>query len=249
VAPWESCSRYSPALEQRRCGGRRWCGGEGPGWLAARGWEGDGLVDDLAERWRLLRLLQLVSRGPVLLRWLAEVQRGRRVRQLGDGRGADALGRRRRREELHDLDVPEHPVLCGGAVGHVVGDGVPLGREPPVGAEEVARLGAEARLEAVPQGLPVHRCVGQARRSGRRLRHLPPRHPQQERLPRGGEVAPIAAAQADDTRAVRRRLDGPPRVRRVPVPVLRHAHLVRVQELDVVAPEAHHLRAREQLHR
>jgi hypothetical protein len=132
-----------------------------------------------------------------------------------------------------------------------VGDRVPPGREPPVGAEEVARLGAEARLEAVPQGLPVHGRVGGARRGGRRLRHLPPRHPQQERLPGGGEVAPVAAAQADGARAVRRRLDGPPRVRRGPVPVLRHAHLVlvRVQELVVVAPEPHHLRAREQLHR
>lgn len=41
-------------------------GGEGPGWLVARGWEGDDLVGDLAERRRLLRLLQLVSHGPVL---------------------------------------------------------------------------------------------------------------------------------------------------------------------------------------
>jgi hypothetical protein len=94
--------------------------------------------------------------------WLAEVRRGPRVRQLGDGRGAGALGPRRGREELHDLDVPEHPVLRGGAVGHVVGYRVAPGREPPVGVEEVARLGAEARLEAVPQGLPVHGRVGEA---------------------------------------------------------------------------------------
>ena len=182
-----------------------------------------------------------------LRRRLAELRRGRRVRQLSDGRGASALGRRRR-EELHDLDVPEHPVLRGGAVWHVVGDGVPPRREPAVSAEEVPRLGPEPRLEAVPYGLPVHGRVGGARRGGGRLRHLPPRHPQQERLPGGGEVVPVPAPQADGApRVVRRGLHGPPRVRRGPVPVLRHVRLVlvRVQELVVVALEPHHLGARE----
>ena len=42
MAPWESCCRYSPALEQRRCGGRRWHGGKGPGW---RGGEAHDLVE------------------------------------------------------------------------------------------------------------------------------------------------------------------------------------------------------------
>jgi hypothetical protein len=50
-----------------------------------------------------------------------DLRRGRRVRHL-HGRGLGALGPRR--EHLDDLDIPEHPVLRGGAVRHVMGDGV-----------------------------------------------------------------------------------------------------------------------------
>ncbi|CAL4927869.1 unnamed protein product [Urochloa decumbens] len=177
-------------------------------------------------------------------RRVSELRRGRRLRQH-DGRGFGALGPRR--EDLHDLDVPEHPVLRGGAVGHVVRDGVPPRREPPVGAEEVSIPCLEARLEPVPHGLPLHRRV---RARGRRLQHLPPRHAEQEGLVGGGEVAAVAAPEADGA-AVRHGLDGPPRVRGRAVAVLRDVHLVlvRVQELVVVALEPHHFGPREQLHR
>jgi len=210
---------------------------------------------ELGEPWprgRGIRLQRGRGRGvglgrPVVRRRrrVSELRRGRRVRHL-DWRGFRALGPRR--DHLHDLDVPEHPVLRGGAVRDVVGDGVPPGREPPVGAEEVAVPRLEARLEAVPHGLPLHRRV---RARGRRLQHLPPRHAEQERLVGGGEVAAVAAPEADDAGDARHGLDAPPRVGGRAVAVLRDVHLVlvRVQELDVVALEPHHLGPREQLHR
>jgi hypothetical protein len=123
-----------------------------------------------------------------------------------------------------------------------VGYRVSLGREPPLVQRKWPALVRRRAWKLSSRGSQSTDAL-----AGHRLRHLPPRHPQQERLPGGGEVAPVAAAQADGARAMRRRLDGPPRVRRGPIPVLRHAHLVlvRVQELVVVAPEPHHLRARE----
>jgi hypothetical protein len=101
-------------------------------------------------------------------------------------------------EHLHDLDVPEHPVLRGGAVRHVVRDRVPPRREAAVGAEVVAVPRLELRLEAVLDGLPLQRRVGGAAAGRRRLQHLAARHPEQEGLVGGGEVAAVSAAEAHD---------------------------------------------------
>uniref|UniRef100_A0A453M4F8 Uncharacterized protein n=1 Tax=Aegilops tauschii subsp. strangulata TaxID=200361 RepID=A0A453M4F8_AEGTS len=190
-----------------------------------------------------------------------ELGRGRRVRREGGGgRRRGLLGRGRGRaggEHLHDLDVPEHPVLGGGAVRHVVGDGVAPGRDAPVGAEvlvpapaDAAGAGLEAHLEAVADGLPLDGRVGAAPGRRGRLQHLAARHAQQERLRGGGQVAAVPAAEAHRAGRVRHGLHRPARARGGAVAVLRDVQLVlvRVQELVVPALQPHRLGVREQLH-
>ena len=98
--------------------------------------------------------------GPVVRlvrrRGRVEHRRGRRLRRQQDrgGRGRGVVGPgpgAGGREHLDDLDVPEHPVLGGAAVRHVVGDGVPPGRDAAVGPEVLvaALAGPEAGLELI----------------------------------------------------------------------------------------------------
>jgi hypothetical protein len=174
--------------------------------------------------------------------------RGRLVRRHGGGvvGGRGVVGSRRR-EDLEDLDIPEHP--AGVAVRDVVGDGVAPGREPGVGAEEVVVPRAEA--DGAGAVALRHPLDGGVEAVGQRLRDLAARRAEEERLVGGGEVAAVAAAQAQHAGAVRDRLHLPPRVQGRRVPVLRYAGLVlvRVQVLVVVAPQPHCLGALEQLHR
>jgi len=137
----------------------------------------------------------------------------------------------------------------------VVSHGVPPRREPRVGAEEVAVPGAEARaaraLSAAAAVADGHPLDGGVESVGQGLEHLAAGDAEEEGLVGGGEVAAVAAAEAEHAGGVRDRLHHPPRVRGRRVPVLDHVRLVlvRVQVLVVVAPQPHRPGALEQLHR
>ncbi|URE22526.1 magnesium ion transmembrane transporter [Musa troglodytarum] len=165
---------------------------------------------------------------------------GRRRR----GRGG---GRWRMGQDLDDVDVPKDPVLGGGAVGDVVGDGVAPGGEAAVAAEVVAVAGLELDLDALAEGLPLEGRV-EAGRQGQA--DLLAGDAEEEGFVGGGKVAAVAAAETERVGGAVHALHRPPSAARAAVAVLADVFplLLRHQELVVVAPQPHHLRPGEQLH-
>lgn len=145
---------------------------------------------------------------------------------VGDGRksgqGRQVLGDGVRLGKLLGLeDVPEDPVLRGGGVGVVVGDGVPPRRRPAVSAEELAAPALQLQLKPVayrlPLVLPVRRDVVWVHVP---LDDLAPRHPQQERHVRRRQVVAVAALQPYRLALVLHALNRPPGLQRRAVAAL-----------------------------
>lgn len=167
-----------------------------------------------------------------MLGW--EMRRGRR------GRGGA-------RDDVDDIDVPQNPILGGGAVRDVMGDGVAPRREAAVGAEEVAVAGLELDLDAVANRLPLD---GGVEARGHGLEDLAAGDAEEEGLVGGGEVAAVAALEAQHQGGPVHDLHRPPGVAGRPVAVLAHALLVlfRDQIFVMVAPKPDHPRPAEQIH-
>ena len=164
---------------------------------------------------------------------------GRLIRHAGRSRGAG--------DYVDDVDVPQNPILCGGAVGDIVGDGIAPWREAAVGAEEVAVAGLELGLDAVADGLPLD---GGVEAGGHGLEDLAAGDAEEEGLVRGGEVAVVAALEAQNRGGPVHDLHRPPGVAGCPVAVLAHVLLVLVrrQIFVVVAPKPDHPRPAEKIH-
>lgn len=121
-----------------------------------------------------------------------------------------------------------------------MGDGVAPRRNAAVGAEELAVAGPELDPIALTDGFPLDGRVEPSRKG---LGHFPAGHAEEVRLVRGGEVAAVAALEADDglvaleAAAVAGVLDSPPGVLGGPISILGHRVLVfvGVEVLVVVA--------------
>lgn len=114
---------------------------------------------------------------------------------------------RRVGDNLHDVDVPEYPVLSGGAMGDVVGDGVAPRGHAAVGAEEVAIAGPELDAVALTDGFPLEGRVKAP--GGKGLDDLAAGHAEEERDVGGGEVLAVAALESKHGVGAVDELDGP----------------------------------------
>lgn len=93
--------------------------------------------------------------------------------------------------DVNDVDRPEDPILRGGPLRNVVGDGVLPRRSTAIGAQELASLCSELQLEAFLYGLPLGGRVHFGR--GKGLDNLSAGPAEEENFVGGGEVAAIAA--------------------------------------------------------
>lgn len=98
--------------------------------------------------------------------------------------------------DFNDVDIPKDPVLGGGAVRDIVGHGVAPRRKTAIGAEVVAIPGLKLELETLTDGFPFD---GGVKAAGNSLEDLLAGHTKKERLVGGGEIAAVAADEADDS--------------------------------------------------
>lgn len=109
---------------------------------------------------------------------------------------------------VDDVHGPEDPILGGGSMRNVVGDGVPPRRRTAIGAEECASLGFELQVDAVLYGLPLNGRVHFG--CGNRLDNLFAGPAEEEGFVGGGQVAAVAALETDNVGLVRDELYHPP---------------------------------------
>lgn len=130
-------------------------------------------------------------------------------------------------------------------------DGVPPRRRAPIGAQVLAAPAPQLHLEPVPDGLPLQGPAGGRALPGQGLEDLLPGHAEEEGLVGGGEVASVAAPEADEVGPALDGLDGPAGAGGGAVAALAGGLAVVVGDevLVEVAPELDGPGLREEIHR
>lgn len=154
-----------------------------------------------------MRKLRQISLIIYLLSGKASRYRGmtRRRRARFRSKGI-LLSRRRRRQYLHHVDLPENPILRDRTMRDIVGHRIPPRGQAPIGPQEVAVPGLELNGAVFPDRLPLDGAVEAV---GKRLQHFPAGHSEEKRLIRRRQVLAVAALEADNGVGVFDGFDGP----------------------------------------
>lgn len=148
---------------------------------------------------------------------------------------------------VHDVNMPEDPILSGGPVRNIMRNGVSPRRKATISPQKLTIPSLELNKRAILDGLPLD---GGVKPAGPGLEHLAAGHPQEKGLVGGGEVLSVAALQTNYGGSPRNGLDSPSGALAGSIAVLTDGFLVLLsqQVLVVVTLQTHRFGVVKELH-